>query len=210
MNEPDKKEIKREREAQDFILKWAALQFAVPLLCLAAFPDHMQSFFNDSNLGMMMFWCALWNLCGVFFYLFFNGSRKIAREVERLLVLVVFFAPTTSLLFFGPMLYSPNVQFRDPFKEMQSVYFEKQDNTYNSNYKPIFFARHDIVKDSLISRKDIQVYSQPPSKYQNAIVATIDNFYGDANSGKSILGRKVKVDIQSGAPILNTDIEPPY
>lgn len=208
MNEPDRKQIEREKEAQNFVLKFAALQLFVPILATFVFPDHMRAFHEDTNLGMLLLYSAVWNLMGVCFYLFFN-SNKIAKEVERILVLMVFFAPTTSLLLFGPVLSGANVEFKDPFVGMRD-HFSQEAPEPSFNSRPIILARGPIAKGSFLTEKNIIVQSYGSNKFKDAIVATKENYFDNKRGARSVLGKRALVNIEGGDPIHYADIDPSY
>ncbi len=216
-----------EKENYDFILRWTGVQLLFVLLSLLIFPSHTMEIFKESFLLNLLIGALLWNLLGVSSYLHWPFREgKIAKRMENFCVLLVFFAPTTSVFLFGPMLVTRiNKAFEAVTKQLDGTqyYYDERNKlvkvfpvepsapfTPSPDAKPIFFARNNIAKDATIEIKDIKVLSYDPDQYKGAIIATNENWCDDNSDGKTILGRKVKNEIHAGQPILNSEIDPPF
>jgi hypothetical protein len=200
MNSIESKTRIYKRQLQSFILKCALAQFLIAMLFYCGFNEYFRTTVNNNALGTTLLVSAFWNTAGITFYLFYNNSNRIAKDVEKILILVLFFAPTTSIMIFGPML-SGEVIFCE---------FPKLVMNQNTGNVPIFFARCEISPGESFTNRNIIVLSGDHVRLNDSIEATKDNHFGKPGNINSILMRKATVSIDAGSHIKNSDITPRY
>lgn len=194
----------RERLIKSYILKCAIIQFVFAIGSCIAFHEQFLNLINDEILGLTLLAFAIWNVIGIAFYSFFIPSNKIAHDMQKVLILILYFAPTISLLTFGPMLntsqtfYSPqSIEcFREEPKAKETVH--------------MFFARHPITRGEPLTTKNTIVLAVDSQKNVGGIIATKSNHFGDSTNKDSMLLRKCIYPIEAGSPIRDSDIEPHY
>lgn len=200
MNSIESKTRIYKRQLQGFILKCALAQFLIAMLFCYGFSEYFSNAVNNDALGTALLVSAFWNTAGITYYLFYNKSTRIAKDVEKTLILVLFFAPTTSIMLFGPMLSGEVI-----FSEFPKIIMNQ-----DTGNVPIFFARCEIAPGESFTTKNIIVLSGNRARLKDSIKATKDNHFGKPGNIDSILMRKATVAIEAGSYIKNSDITPRY
>lgn len=200
MNSIESKTRIYKKQLQSFILKCALAQFLIAVLFNCGFSEYFRTTVSNDALGTALLISAFLNTAGITFYLFYNNSNRIAKEVEKTLILVLFFAPTTSIIIFGPMLSGEVV-----FSEFPKIIMNP-----DTGNVPIFFARCEISPGESFTNRNIIVLSGNHARLNDSIQATQDNHFGKPGNINSILMRKATVTIEAGSHIKNSDITPRY
>jgi len=193
-----------EKQIKSFILKCALIQFTIAVCSCVAFSEQFYDLIADEKLGLALVGAAVWNVIGISFYLFYSQTKRIAAEAQKVIILVLFFAPTTSILIFGPMLNGCEMPAMPKISKLFSS--EPRIETTVS----MFFARLPIARGEALTAKNTIVLSVYPSDFAGGIIATKDNHFGDSKNKNSMLLRKCIYPIEAGSPIRDSDIEPHY
>ncbi len=221
-------EDERAKEARDFILTWAIVLIACPLISLIFHPDHMKPFFTSSLLQGPLLIAAIWTLCGAAAYMTIPFKEiLLGRHTVKILTVFIFFAPTLLIFLFGPTVERRfNLAWEQVTKQLQqnsnlTYYDELQKKVVRDSWtpiepsapfvpspdaKPVFFARHDIPRDILIPATSLVVKDVDLEDFPDAIIATKENYFGEPGSKESILSAKTNKTIKAGELIKQSDI----
>ncbi|MDX2105113.1 MAG: hypothetical protein SFY67_01815 [Candidatus Melainabacteria bacterium] len=194
----------RERLIKSFILKCAVIQFTVAIVSIAAFSTQFCETIEDDRIGFALLCSAIWSVVGTAFYPYIRGTNRIVPDAQKILILVIFFAPTLSILTFGPMLKGEGFAFLPKVSELFS------DLPQLKTTEHMFFARFPIARGESLTAKTIVFLAVDPTKHVGGIIATKDNHFGDSKNKESMLLRKCIYPIEAGSPIRDSDIEPHY
>lgn len=194
----------REKRIKSFILKCAVIQFAVAIASCAALSNRFSEIFFNENLGPALLCSAIWSVIGTAFYPYIRGTNRIVPDAQKILILVIFFAPTLSILTFGPMLKG------EGFADLPTVSELFSEVPQLKTTEHMFFARFPIARGESLTAKNTIVLAVDPTKHVGGIIATKDNHFGDSKNKNSMLLRKCIYPIEAGSPIRDSDIEPHY
>ncbi len=197
--------IKRERKLTSFILKCSLLQFLFVILCCITYRDSITTLFHTDVFANALVISALWNVTGMTLCLYIQAP-KIAFEVQKILIFVLFFAPTASLLSIGPIL---NGNENPNFPKISEMFYQPPvKSEFDSLH--IFYARDSIEPGEPITAQNTIVLAGYRSDLDGAVKANGENHFGNLTDANSILHRKAKRSIDMGAPIRNSEIDPPF
>lgn len=221
-------EKERVKDTRQFLLTWTGVLMACPLLSLIFHPDHMKPFFTSSFLQGPLLIASIWTLCGAATYISCPFKEiLLGRHTVKILTVLIFFAPTLLIFLFGPTVERRfNLAWEQVTKQLQqnsnlTYYDELQKKVVRDSWtpiepsapfvpspdvKPVFFARHDILKDTLIPATSLVVKDVDLDDYPDAIIATKENHFGEPGSKESILSAKSNRVIKAGELIKQSDI----
>lgn len=194
----------REKAIKSFILKCTVIQFAIAVATCAALSNRFSEFFCNENLGSALLCSAIWSVIGTAFYPYIRGTNRIVPDAQKILILVIFYAPTLSILTFGPMLDGKGFANFPKISELFS------DVPQLKTTEHMFFARFPIAQGEALTAKNTIVLAVDPTKHVGGIIATKDNHFGDSKNKNSMLLRKSIYPIEAGSEIRDSDIEPHY
>ncbi|MBP7862983.1 hypothetical protein KA183_14955 [bacterium] len=202
------------KEKRDFVLYSLGAQFAIMFLIYCATPGYVIPLLNNPIARICLLIAFAWQIFGIGLYIFSplrEDRHFVLYALQRVVFFALFMLPPNLLFFLGPAV-SSHYYYDDFSNRVYRIGRMEYSPPYvpTPTARPMFYARHDIPKGSIITAKDLSVFSEDTKKYPDVILATKENYYGNGSSDKILLGRKAARDLLGNAPISYFDVEPPY